>query len=174
MEKEETIQEGMIERTFDLPFYPYDDISYHKKEENKDGVRVVVIIPSGYVETTYVKRRFGSIADVMRIDDTSKCPLNRFVSETICYNSNEETKELTVISINYTDHQLCCIRYNDEPLIFADACIITGHDFTDLTMEQCYSLVSSARAAKTENVTSVFINIKDDMDMIPRLVYDEE
>ena len=173
MEEEETVQKSVRKKTFDLPFYPYDDISYHNTEKDKDGVRAVAIVPAGYVETVYVKRRFGSIADAMRISDTTKCPLNKFASETVQYISDGETKELTVISVNYTDYQLCCIKYNDQPLIFADACIITGHDFTDLEIEQCYALVSSARAARTENVTSVFVNIKDNMDSIPRMVFDE-
>ena len=133
----------------------------------------MVVVPSGFVETTYVKRRFGSLADAMSIKDTAKCPLNKFASEDVHYMSNGERKELTVISVNYTDYQLCCIRYNDIPLVFADACVITGENFTDLTMEQCYALVSSARAAKTENVTSVYVNIKNDMDLIPRLISNE-
>ena len=173
MEKETDVQKDIKKKEFNLPFYPYDDISYHQTENEKDGVRAVVVVPAGFVETTYVKRRFGSLADVMLIKDVAKCPLNRFVSENVYYISNGERKELTVISVNYSDYQLCCVRYNNIPLIFADACVITGENFTDLTMEQCYALVTSARAARTENVTSVYINIRDDMDLVPRLISDE-
>ena len=164
----------MIEKSFDLPFYPYDDISYHQKEKDKNGVRCVVVVPNGFVETAYVDRHFGNIAELMRIKDKETCPLNSFSSEDIVYESNGVPKNMTVISVSYSNRQLCCIKYNGESLVYADACIITGENFTDLSMDMCYALVMSARAAPTDNAISVSVNISDNMDMIPRLISDEE
>ena len=158
-------------RSLDIPFYPYDDISYHNKEENKTGIRCVVVVPNYKVRTDYVQRSFPDI--VNKINRNADCKMNQIFSQDIQYKSNGEEKELCVIYIHTMDREECCIRYNDTPLIFGDGCIITGEGFTDLTMEQCYGLVTTAKAAKRRSNTGVSVNITDDFDLVPRMIFDE-
>lgn len=161
-------------RTLDLPFYPVDDISYLKDDPGKTGIRCVVIIPNGYVKTTYIKRTFFSIGEALSVTD--ECRLSDLYSQSVEYRSGNEQKELTIIYTSYGDEKRksCCIEYDGTPLIYGNSAIITGPDFTDLSLNECYALVMSARAKRKNNDTFVCVNIKENMDMMPRLISDEE
>lgn len=162
----------LVDKKMDLSFRPYDDISYHAKEEKKNGVRCVSVIPNGYVKTIYVDRWYEGIARALHADD--ELPISSFLSETVTYMSNGEPRELSVISIAGDKYQSMCVSLNGVPHIYATACIITGKDFTDLTMEECYSLVTSARAKWYGELCGISVDIHDDMNLMPRLVWDEE
>ena len=163
-------------RTIDLPFYPTDDISYHPSDEkNKKGIRCVVVIPNGYVRTAYVERSFPSIYDILLADKT-ECNVCDVYSDSIWYESDGSTRYLTIIYLQYGEdvRKQCCVEYNGEPLTYANGCIITGENFTDLSMDECYGLVMSARAKERASDKHVCVNITKDFNLIPRLIIDEE
>ena len=172
-EKEDCLKKCdiMEHRTFDIPFYPFDDISYHQIEKDKNGVRCVAVIPNYCVKTVYVERTFPDIVDL--ISKNTNCNLGQIFSQDVNYTSNGVSKTLCLIYVQSKDRLECCVRYEDIPLIFADGCLITGEDFTDLSMDQCYALVMSARAQRSGNSAGVSVNKKKDMDLLPRLVGDE-
>lgn len=163
-------------KTLDLPFQPYDDISYHPNdEEDKHGVRCVAVIPNGMVKTRYVDRTFMDIMDVLAAN-RAECSLMDIYSDTVWYTSNGRTVYLNIIYLQYgeTSRKQCCVEYDGEPLVYANGCIITGDNFTDLTMDQCYGLVTSARAKEKNGDKHVCVNITENMDLVPRLILDEE
>lgn len=161
----------MEHREFDIPFYPYDDISYHQTEADKDGVRCVAVVPNYCARTVYVERTFPDIVDAISKD--TDCNLGQIYSQDVNYTSNGISKTICLIYIQSKDRQDCCVKYEGVPLIFANGCLIAGEGFTDLSMDQCYALVMSARAQRSGNSAGVSVNIRKDMDILPRLVSNE-
>ena len=159
-------------RTLDLPFYPYDDVSYHNIEKDKNGIRCVAVVPNDYVRTMYVQRSFSNICE--RISKGTGCTMDQIYSQDLVYSSGGQSRTLTVIYTQAKDRLPCCIRYEGEPLIFADGCLIAGENFSDLSLDQCYGIVMSARAMKMNGTAYVSVDIRKDMDTIPRLVSNEE
>ena len=95
MEEEEIVQKGMMERTFDIPFYPYDDISYHQTEKDKTGIRCVAVVPNDCVKTVYVGRTFPEIVNI--ISKGTGCNMGQFYSQDLTYNSDGVSKTLCII-----------------------------------------------------------------------------
>ena len=167
---------GLVNRTLDLPFHPVEDISYHPSDkEEKTGVRCVIVIPNGFVKTTYVERSFPSIGSVL-MADSSECNIGDIYSDTIWYESNGSIRYLTIIYLQYGEVQRkqCCVEYEGEPLIYANGCIITGENFSDLSMDECYGLVMSARAKERANDKHVCVNITKDFNLLPRLIINDD
>ena len=159
-------------RDIDISFCPIDDISYHKEQKTL-GIRCVQVIPYIGVHTIYLEdRNYQALAAAL--DASKDASISRFKSENVEYISNGEPKTLTMIYSSYDKFLQPCVLLNGEPLLFANACLITGEDFTDLTMEQCYALVTSARAKCLHGLYAACVNITNNMDLIPRLVWDEE
>lgn len=154
----------------DVSFCPVDDISYHKEKE-KLGVRCVRVIPYIGVQTVYLAdRNYLALMDIL--DAKKGSYTNSIKSENVSYISDGEEKNLTII-YHTSDTESPCVLYEGTPLITANSCIITGHDFSDLTMEQCYALVTSARCGYPAN-SGAHVNITKNMDLVPRLIVDEE
>ena len=182
LEKEKRIHKAVIDmgdkdpcdpRDIDISFCPIDDISYHKDPE-LPGIRCVQVIPYIGAHTIYLEdRNYIILAGALDVP-VDKEPISIYKSENVSYISNGEPKELTLIYSSYDEYLQPCVLYKDEPLIFANSCLITGEDFSSLTMEQCYAIVTSARARCIHGLYSVCVNIRDNMDLIPRLVYDEK
>ena len=159
-------------RDINISFCPVDDISYHD-DPGQPGIRCVQVIPYIGVHTIYLEdRNYQALCNAL--DAKRDAPISRFKSEDISYISNGEKKELTLIYAAYDEYLQPCVLYNGEPYLLADSCLVTGNDFSSLTMEQCYALVTSARAMCLNGLYSVSVNITDNMDLIPRLVFDEK
>ena len=159
-------------RNIDISFCPVDDISYHK-EQKTEGIRCVRVIPYIGVHTIYLEdRNYQALAAAL--DASKDASISRFKSEEVQYLSNGEPRTLTMIYTTYNEYLQPCVLLKGEPLLFANACLITGEDFSSLSMEQCYALVTSARAKCLHGLYAVCVNVTENMDLVPRLIYDEE
>lgn len=161
-------------RSMDVSFCPVDDISYHpEKKKDMPSVRVVQVIPYCGVRTIYLTRRdYPTISNAL--DVKGNVSLSKFRSEEIQYISNGIPKTLTLIYSVLDEYQQPCVLLNGETYLFANACLIAGENFTDLTMDQCYGIVTTARAKAMGDTYSVCVDIRDNMDIVPRVVVDEE
>lgn len=159
--------------TMDIEFYPYNDISYHLLEM-KTGIRCVVVRPFNDVRTDYVQRDLQDIVCKLCIHKEQGVRVNDLINKEISYKSNGVEKKIVAIYSFNSLYQGAVVRVDDCPLIYSNACILVGDKFTDLTMEQCYALVKSARLMTIDGITSVSVNITDDMDLAPRIVLDDE
>lgn len=157
----------------DIPFSPYDDISYHTSEI-KTGVRCVIVRPYNDVRTDYVQRDLQDIVNKLCLLECEGARINDLESSEIPYMSKSGMKKLVAIYSSNTYFQGPVIRYNNVPLIYSNACIVVGDGFTDLTMEECFALVKSAKALTIDRLTTVSVNVTDHMDSIPRLIIDEK
>ena len=157
----------------DIEFSPYDDISYHLLEM-KTGIRCVVVRPYNDVRTDYTQRDLQDIVDKLCIHKDEGARVNDLETKKISYKSNGIEKIIVAIYSSNSLFQGPVIRVNDCPLIYSNACILVGDKFTDLTMEQCYALVKSAKAMTIDHLTTISVNITDDMDLIPRVVTEDE
>lgn len=162
----------MIEhRKLDVPFYPYDDISYHL-DTDKTGVRCVICKPNYGAYTQYIDRTISALSKNICMGETG-FSMGDIFSEEVEYTSNGVPKTLCIIYMQAKERNECCVRYDDVPLVFGTGCVIAGEGFTDLTLDQCYGLVMSARLKRKDDTVGVSVNITKDMDLIPRLIADE-
>lgn len=152
---------------------PLDDPSYHSIEL-KRGIRCVVVRPFNEVRTDYLQRDLHDVVVKLELQLEKDVSMSDLESDIIPYMCNGKEKRILAIYCQGVFYQGCVVRYENRPLIFSNACILTGEDFTDLTMEQCYALVKSARAMQTDGMNSVSVNITKDMDMVPRVLIDDE
>ena len=162
-------------RTIDISFCPVDDISYHNEKKQQKGIRGVQVLPYIGIRTIYLaERNYPTLCNAL--DVSSKESIDVFKSEEVTYKSDGIPKTMTVIYSTYNDKQQPCVLLNGKELIIANSCIIVGEDFSDLSINQCYALVTSARAigSKETGCYSACVNIRDDMDLIPRVIMDEE
>ncbi len=159
--------------TMDIEFSPYDDISYHLLEM-KTGVRCVIVRPFNEVRTDYVQRDLQDIVNKLCIHVEEGSRLSDLETKEIEYVSNGIKKKIVAIYLSDSLYMGTVIRYENISLVYSNACIIVGEGFTDLTMEQCYALVKSARVMNIDDITSVSVNITKDMDLVPRIISDDE
>lgn len=157
----------------DIEFAPYDDISYHMLEI-KTGIRCVVVRAYNEVRTDYVQRDLQDIVDKLCLLSSEGASVNDIETTVIPYRSNGIEKKIVAIYSSNTYFQGPVIRVNNAPLVYSNACVIVGDKFTDLTIEQCYALVKSARAMTIDRLTTISVNITDNMDTIPRIVIPDE
>lgn len=159
-------------RDIDLSFCPLDDISYHNEKTKPNAIRCVLVLPYNRARTIYLtERSYGALC--VALDVPSSSTIDKTKSEDIQYISNGIPKTITAIYSVHDDCQQPCVLVEGKPVIIADSCLLTGEDFTDLSMEQCFALVSSARARCIDGAYGVCVNITKDMDLIPRVIYDD-
>ena len=157
----------------DIDFSPYDDISYHMMEV-KTGIRCVVVKPYNGVRTDYVQKDMQDIINKLWSVKEEGARINDLETKEIAYKVKGEVRKIVAIYSSNSYFQSTVIRYKDCPLIYSNSCIIVGENFTDLTMEQCYALVKSARAVTIDKLTSISVNIYDNMDLVPRILSEHE
>lgn len=156
----------------DIEFSPYDDISYHSLEM-KNGVRCVIVRPFNDVKTGYIQRDLQDIFDKLEISAVENVRVCDLETTTIPYKCKGEEKKIIAIYVLNAYFQGPVVRVKNVPLIYSNACILVGDKFTDLSLEQCYALVKSAKVMTIDKMISVSVNITDDMDLTPRIILED-